>query len=108
MPPGPASSGSLERRGRRFLGTHLEPVVNISPGFPSTNSSARALPSPPPTDSQPRARLPSAPPPPSARRPARPPLTSAAGQRVGAGRREVERKKLSARLPDRSMPTCSI
>lgn len=46
VPPSPASSRSLERRGRRFPGTHLEPVVNISPGFPSTNSSARALPSP--------------------------------------------------------------
>ena len=45
MPPQPRSLLVVGAEGRRFPGTHLEPVVNISPGFPSTNSSARALPS---------------------------------------------------------------
>ncbi|XP_057355331.1 uncharacterized protein LOC130683087 [Manis pentadactyla] len=79
----------LERRGRRFPGTHLEPVVNISPGFPSTNSSTRVLPSPPPTYLAAEDPPSSATPPPSARGPSRPPLTSAAELRVGAGRRAV-------------------
>ncbi|XP_060228978.1 uncharacterized protein LOC132649328 [Meriones unguiculatus] len=48
-PPGAGPPLPRERRGKRLPGTHLEPVVNISPGFPSTNSSAPALPSPPPT-----------------------------------------------------------
>ncbi|XP_069846398.1 uncharacterized protein [Dipodomys merriami] len=87
-PPAPLPCPQpLERREKRFPGTHLEPVVNISSGFPSTNSSARLSPPLPPPLSPPRARLPSAPPPPSARRPARPPLTSAAALPVEAGRR---------------------
>lgn len=97
-PPGRRSPGRcpqarflrpLERRGRRFPGTHLELVVNISPGFPSTNSSTRVLPSPPPTYLSAEDPPSSATPPPSARGPSRPPLTSAAGLRVGAGRRTV-------------------
>lgn len=67
VPLGARSSPWPERRGRRFPGTHLEPVVNISPGFPSTNSSARALPSPPPTslaaEGPPSPQLPLLPPP---------------------------------------------
>lgn len=86
VPLGARSSPWPERRGRRFPGTHLEPVVNISPGFPSTNSSARALPSPPPHLSRSRGpAFPSAPPPPSARRPSRPPLTNAARLPGGRG-----------------------
>ena len=84
MPPSPASSRSLERRRRRFPGTHLEPVVNISPGFPSTNSSARALPSPPPTylaaEGPPSLSSPS-----SLRPPALPPATHQRGQAASGG-----------------------
>lgn len=93
MPPSPVSSRSLERRGRRIPGTHLEPVVNISPGFPSTNSSARALPSPPPTylaaEGPPSLSSPS-----SLRPPALPPATHQRGRaESGGGAEGGEREK---------------
>lgn len=92
--PVPLSAGSAlssERRGKRFPGTHLEPVVNISPGFPSTNSSAPALPSPPPTylaaEGPPSLSSPS-----SLRPSALPPATHQRGRAArGAGRRAGRR-----------------
>lgn len=78
-------------------------LSTLAPGFPAPTPALGLSPPLPPPISQPRARLPSAPPPPSARRPSRPPLTSAAGLRVGAGRREEERRKLFGRLPDRKL-----
>ncbi|XP_021011404.1 proline-rich receptor-like protein kinase PERK2 [Mus caroli] len=80
-----SSSLSSEWRGRRIPGTHLVPVVNISPGFPSTNSSARA---PLPSPRRSRSRGPAFPPLPSSLRPsARPPATHQRGPAArGAGR----------------------
>lgn len=78
-------------------------LSTLAPGFPAPTPALGLSPPLPPPISQRRARLPSAPPPPSARRPSRPPLTSAAGLRVGAGRREGERKEPSAHLPDRKL-----
>lgn len=82
----PAPPRSLERRGRGFSGTHLEPVVNISPGFPSTNSSSGSpLPSPHLSRSRGPAfpQLPLLPPP--AGPPACPPATHQRGQAVSGG-----------------------
>lgn len=96
MPLSPASSWSLEQRERRFPGTHLEPVVNISPGFPSTNSSARALPSPPPTylaaEGPPSLSSPS-----SLRPPALPPATHQRGQAASGGGAEGRGKEEGVR-----------
>lgn len=96
LPPGRWSGGE---GGSPGLTSSL--LSTLVPGFPAPTPALGLSPPLPPPSSQPRARLPSAPPPPSARRPSRPPLTSAARLRVGAGRREVERKQPSERLPDR-------
>lgn len=72
--------------GKGVLRTHLEPVVNISPGFPSTNSSSG---SPLPSPHLSRRRGPAFPQlpllPPPAGPPARPPATHQRGQAVSGG-----------------------
>lgn len=95
-PAAPRPPPSWERRGRGLPGTHLEPVVNMSPGFPSTNSSARALPSPPPTalaaEGPPSLRFPS-----SLRPPALPPATHQRGWAAGGGGAEGAREEGAVR-----------
>ena len=107
-PPAPLPLGRWRGGEGGSPGLTSSLLSTLAPGFPAPTPALWLSPPLPPPSSQPRARLPSAPPPPSARRPSRPPLTSAAGLRVGAGRREVERKQLSVRLPDRKQPGASF
>ncbi|XP_038516330.1 basic proline-rich protein-like isoform X1 [Canis lupus familiaris] len=99
-PPAPLPPEGRSGGGGGSPGLTSSLLSTSAPGFPAPTPALGLSPPLPPPSSQPRARLPSAPPPPSARRPSRPPLTSAAGLRVGAGRREEEKGKLSGHVPD--------